>query len=219
VTPPSRRQRSTNTTSTSARKTILVVDDDVDARAALRFALEDEGYAVDSAGDGLSALQKVRGTRPDLVILDLNMPRMGGEDFLYAWRTGVETPGVPVIVITATSQALRPEDLGVEAFLPKPFDVDKLLWHVRDLLALPSRAQGAAGRDPRGAEMVVVVDDLANAMSTVLLSAEQFAATPNLPDDRRTIAATGLDAAQRASALVRRLNHLINALKETPRSA
>jgi CheY-like chemotaxis protein len=213
VTPPSRRQRSTHAASTSTRKTILVVDDDVDTRAALRFGLEDEGYAVESAGDGLSALQKVRGTRPDLVILDLNMPRMGGEDFLYAWRTGVETPGVPVIVITATSQALRPEDLGVEAFLPKPFDVDELLRRIRDLLATPPRAQGTAGHDSRGAEMASVVDDLANAMSTVLGSAEQFAATPNLPDDRRIIAATGLDAAQRASALVRRLHHLINALK------
>jgi CheY-like chemotaxis protein len=197
----------------SGRKTILVVEDDTDIRATLRFALEDEGYAVESAGDGLSALQNVRGATPDLVILDLNMPKMGGEDFLYAWRTGVETPGVPVMVITATSMALRPDDLGVEAVFPKPFDLDKLLWHVRDLLALASRAQGAAGRGPQDAEMVDVVDDLANAMSTVLLSAEQLAATPNLPDDRRTIAATGLDAAQRASALVRRLNHLINAQK------
>jgi two-component system response regulator MprA len=209
----SRHRRGADTGPPLGRKTILVVEDDTDIRATLRFALEDEGYAVESAGDGLSALQKARGTTPDLVILDLNMPKMGGEDFLYAWRTGVETPGVPVIVITATSQTLRPEDLGVEAFLPKPFDVDELLRRIRDLLATPPQAQGAAGRDPRRAEMVVVVDDLANAMSTVLLSAEELAATPNLPDDRRAIATTGLDAAQRASALVRRLNHLINALK------
>ena len=136
-----RRGRGTDTASVPERKTILVVEDDADIVAILRFALEGDGFVVDSAGDGLSALQKARQATPDLVILDLNMPRMGGEDFLYAWRTGVETPGVPVIVITAESPALRPSDLGVEAFLPKPFHLDTLLWHVRDLLAIPPRAR------------------------------------------------------------------------------
>ncbi len=209
----SRRRRDADTRLSAGRKTVLVVEDDTDIRATLRFALEDEGYAVESAGDGLSALRKARQSRPDLVILDLNMPRMGGEDFLYAWRTGVETPGVPVIVITATSQALRPEDLGVEAYLPKPFNVDELLQRIEDLLAMQPQLQEPDSRDPRGAEMVDVVDDLANAMSTVLLSAEQLAASDVLPDNLRIVASGALDATQRASALVRRLNHLINALK------
>src|SRR5262245_53690339 len=90
----------------SERRTILVVEDDADVRDAVRFALEDERFAVESAGDGLSALQKVRQLAPDLVILDLNMPRMDGQDFLYAWRSGFETLGVPVIVITAEFRAL-----------------------------------------------------------------------------------------------------------------
>jgi DNA-binding response OmpR family regulator len=194
---------------TPERKTILVVEDDADIVAILRFALEGDGFVVDSAGDGLSALQKARQSTPDLVILDLNMPRMGGEDFLYAWRTGGEMPGVPVIVITAESSALRPSDLGVEAFFPKPFDVDELLWHVRDLLAIPPRAHAAAGRDPRGAELAGVADDLTIVMSTLLISVEQLADAPGLSDDLRAIAAMGLDAAQRASVLARRLNHLL----------
>jgi DNA-binding response OmpR family regulator len=193
----------------STRKTILVVEDDVDLRAVLRFALEDDGYAVESAGDGLHALRKVRETSPDLVILDLNMPRMGGADFLYAWRAGVETSGGPVIVITAESQALRPTDLGVEAVFSKPFDIDQLLWHIRDLLALPPQAQAAAGRGPREAEMAGIVDDLATAMSTLVISVELLAEAQNLPADLRTITATALDTAHRASVLARRLNHLI----------
>ena len=208
--PSPRRHGGADAPTVSERRTILVVEDDVDLRAALRIALEDEGFAVESAGDGLSALQKVRQLAPDLVILDLNMPRMGGEDFLYAWRTGVEVPGVPVIVITAQSRAIRPQDLGVAAFLPKPFRVDELLWHARDLLAIPSGARAAAGRDPRDVEMAGVADDLAAVMSVLLISAEQLADAPGLPDDARIIASTGLDAAQRASVLARRLSHLAN---------
>src|SRR5215207_3905267 len=144
--PSPRRRRAAGAPTRSERRTVLVVEDDADLRAALRFALEDEGLAVEGAGDGLSALQKVRRLAPDLVILDLNMPRMGGEDFLYAWRTGVEAPGVPVIVITAESRALRPGDLGVAAFPSKPFDIQALLSYVRDLLAVPSQARVEAGR-------------------------------------------------------------------------
>ena len=203
--------RTTDTPTAAERKTILVVEDDEEIHSMLRFALEAEGFAVESASDGLNALQKVRQTTPDLVILDLNMPRMGGEDFLYAWRTGVETPEVPVIVITAESQALRPQDLGVEAFFPKPFHIDKLLWHVKDLLAIPSQTNARAGHRSRSMEMADVVDDLASAMSTLLIGVEHLADALDLPEDLRTIATASLDAAQRASVLGRRLNHLINA--------
>jgi DNA-binding response OmpR family regulator len=209
--------RGKETPTASERRTILVVEDDADLLSMVQIALEHEGYEVESAIDGLNALQRVRRARPDLVVLDLNMPRMGGEDFLYAWRTGVEAPGVPVIVITAASQALRPQDLGVAACLPKPFALDSLLWHVRDLLAIPSQAppqaRAAAGRDPRDVEMVEVTEDLVAVMSTLLISVEQLATAPDLPDDLSPLATAGLDAAQRAAALTRRLDHLLDAPK------
>jgi DNA-binding response OmpR family regulator len=190
---------------------ILVVEDDDEIRTMLRIALETAGFAVESAGDGLSALERARQTRPDLIILDLNMPRMGGEDFLYAWRTGVEMSRVPVIVITAASQALRPADLGVEAFFAKPFDLNKLLWHIRDLLAVAPRATPAMGHGSHGDEMIEVADQLVAVMSTLLVSAEQLADSPGVADDLRPIAATSLDAAQRAAVLARRLSYLVNA--------
>jgi DNA-binding response OmpR family regulator len=189
---------------------VLVVEDDADILGMLQATLELAGYEVESAADGLMALQKVRQAPPDLVILDLNMPRMGGADFLYAWRSGFETPGVPVIVITAESRALRAQDLGVSACFPKPFDTNQLLGYVTDLLAVPSQARAAAGRDPRGVEMAGVAYDLADALSALVISAEQVTGAPELAEGLRPIAAVGLDAAQRASVLARRLHHLIN---------
>jgi two-component system chemotaxis response regulator CheY len=150
-------------TAIEKRRTVLVVEDDADLLGMLQATLELAGYEVERAGDGLAALHEVRRATPDLAILDLNMPRMGGEDFLYAWRSGFETPGVPVIVITAQSRALRAQDLGVSACLPKPFDTNRLLACVADLLAVPSQARAAAGRDPRGVELAAVADDLADA--------------------------------------------------------
>jgi DNA-binding response OmpR family regulator len=195
----------------AARKTILVVEDDPAIRDLLWIALKTEGLEVESVADGLQALQTVRLATPDLVILDLNMPRMGGEDFLYAWRTGIESSGVPVIVVSAASQALRAQDLGVEAVFDKPFNLDMLLAHVKDLLAMPFKVRALAGGDAPGAEMVRIVDDLANVLSTLTVCAEQVAEAQELSTTLQTMAAACLDAAQRASALTRRLNHLINA--------
>lgn len=211
MSPSPSRDRGRPTSRTSEPKTILVVEDDEEIRTMLRFALETAGFVVECAGDGLSALGQARRKRPHLIILDLNMPHMGGEDFLYAWRTGVEMPRVPVIVITAATQALRPADLGVEAFFPKPFDIDKLLWHIRDLLSVVPTAQAAAGRDSPGEEMIVVADRLVAVLSTLLVSAEHLVDAPGLADDERAVAVASLDAAQRASVLARRLGYLANA--------
>ena len=119
---------------------------------------------------------------------------------------------MPVIVVTAQSSALREQDLGVSACFPKPFDTNQVLACVRDLLAVPWEARAAAGRDPRGVEMAAVADDLVDALSTLVISAEQVAGAPELAEALRPIAAAGLDAAQRASVLARRLHHLVNAL-------
>ncbi len=195
------------------RGTVLVVDDDVDTRAILRLALEDEGFTVDSAGDGLSALQKIRDATPDLIILDLNMPRMSGEDFLYAWRAGVETPGVPVIVITAASKALKPEDLGVDALLTKPFDLDVLARHVGRLVKSSPRSPVARSRDARTTELHDVTESLVKVMGVVLGTVELLADDPPDPNERRALTTRVLDSAQRGSALVRRLHRLVSTLE------
>ena len=116
---------------------VLVVDDDEDVRNVLFAALSDAGYQVTTAGDGEEAIESVRRRRPDLILLDLMMPRVSGWGFTerYAREPG---PHAPIIVITAVSgQVLRLPEQGVTRVLPKPFSVDALLRLVERALAGP----------------------------------------------------------------------------------
>ena len=114
---------------------VLVVDDDEDVRNVLFAALSDAGYEVTTASDGEEAIESVRRRRPDLILLDLMMPRVSGWGFTerYAREPG---PHAPIIVITAVSgQVLRLPEQGVTRVLPKPFSVDALLRLVERALA------------------------------------------------------------------------------------
>lgn len=195
------------------RGRVLVVDDDPDIRAMVALLLELEGFVVDVAANGLQALHKVRQAAPAVVILDLSMPVMGGEEFLYAWRAGVQTRGVPVIAVTATSKALRAEDLGVEALLPKPFDLDRLVELVQDLVAAPTRLPGPHGRDAQAAELRDVAASLTQVMGVLAGSVELLVDPPTDPEELRAIAAAAAEAAQRGTALMRRLNAMAGALE------
>ncbi|MCA1841449.1 MAG: response regulator transcription factor [Actinomycetota bacterium] len=109
---------------------VLVVDDDPAIRRVLQTTLELDGYEVSMAADGEEALATVSGSIPDLVILDVMMPRMDGFDVLAKLRESQETAKVPVILLTARSSA---EDQwegwqkGVDYYMTKPFDVEELL--------------------------------------------------------------------------------------------
>jgi CheY-like chemotaxis protein len=107
---------------------ILVAEDDPAVREVLRDVIEAEGYAVTQARDGVEALIVAHARRPDLIIIDLNMPRLGGEAFCHAYR---ERGGsAPVVLITAASQEAI-EACGAVGYIPKPFDIDDVL----DLIA------------------------------------------------------------------------------------
>ena len=119
---------------------VLVVDDDEDIRKLLFAALSDAGYEVAVAADGEEAIEAVRHRRPDLILLDLMMPRVSGWGFTerYAKEPG---PHAPIIVLTAVSgQVLRLPEHGVTRVLPKPFSVDGLLRHVERALASSRKA-------------------------------------------------------------------------------
>ena len=119
---------------------VLVVDDDEDIRKLLFTALSDAGYEVAVAADGAEAIDAVRHRRPDLILLDLMMPRVSGWGFTerYAREPG---PHAPIIVLTAVSgQVLRLPEHGVTRVLPKPFSVDALLRHVERALASSPKA-------------------------------------------------------------------------------
>jgi two-component system, chemotaxis family, chemotaxis protein CheY len=123
------------TEASSNPKCILVVDDDETVREAITETLELEGYRVDSAADGLQALEKVKTAAPDAIVLDLMMPVMDGFTFLEQCRRDELCPGTPIVVTSAVHQLAKTASaLHVDACLAKPFDLDELLAIVERLL-------------------------------------------------------------------------------------
>ncbi len=118
---------------------VLVVNDEPQILAFVRLALEDEGYAVVTAGDGAAALAVLETARPCAILLDLQMPGMGGLAFVeeYRRRQGQHrTDGAPIIVFTASRVPLEAaSDMGVEGVLRKPFAVDELIVGVASHIA------------------------------------------------------------------------------------
>ncbi len=106
---------------------ILVIDDEEDLRENLKYVFTGQGYTVALAADGLEGLKDLEAFAPDLIVLDLNMPQMGGIEF-YQRICEQGVPKYPVLVLTARAhmeQALR--DLKVDGFMGKPFEIPDLL--------------------------------------------------------------------------------------------
>jgi DNA-binding response OmpR family regulator len=110
------------------RKTILIVDDDNELSDGLRAVLEKQGHRVVQARDGQQGKQAIYNQRPDLVILDMMMPRMGGYPVLEHFRGKPDAP--PIIMITANEGSRHKayaEYLGVVDYIRKPFAMERLL--------------------------------------------------------------------------------------------
>src|SRR2546421_5884882 len=126
-------------TSTMANaKTILVVDDDLELSDGLRAVLEKQGFRVLQARDGQQGKQMIYQHHPDLVILDMMMPRMGGYPVLEHFRGKTEAP--PIIMITANEGSRHKayaEYLGVVDYIRKPFAMERLLESVQRGLSTP----------------------------------------------------------------------------------
>jgi DNA-binding response OmpR family regulator len=112
-------------------KTVLIVDDDIELSDGLRAVLERLGHRVLQARDGQQGKQAIYGQRPDLVILDMMMPRMGGYPVLEHFRGKTDAP--PIIMITANEGSRHKayaEYLGVIDYIRKPFAMERLLESV-----------------------------------------------------------------------------------------
>ncbi len=123
-------------------RTILVVDDSRTIRRILRRDLEAGGYAVDEAPDGEAALEVCRAAAPDLVLLDVDMPRLDGMATLERMQADPDLRQLPVLFLTARtsgSEVARGLDLGAHDYLKKPCDTDELLARVG--VALRKRAR------------------------------------------------------------------------------
>lgn len=107
---------------------VLVVDDETDIRQALAEVLSSEGFQVVAASDGVEALEQARAYHPQLVLLDLMMPRMNGWEFRQAQKCDPEVSAIPVVIISA----LAPDGpCDAEGYIEKPFDVEVLVNAVR----------------------------------------------------------------------------------------
>jgi CheY-like chemotaxis protein len=116
-------------------RTILVVDDDRSMQLTLASILEDDGYAVIVADDGLEALATLEVMQPHLIVLDVGLPRMDGYAFAAELARQGLRPQIPLVVITADGRAAeKAARVGADAFLAKPFALPELLACVSQLV-------------------------------------------------------------------------------------
>jgi DNA-binding response OmpR family regulator len=113
-----------------SRRRILVVDDDAGSRTAVARLLDEEGYEATVAADGEEASGLLVSWHPDLVVTDLEMPRLDGRGLLERVRR--LRPGTPVIVLSARRDVAAGS--GSDGFFPKPIQVESLLARIRDLV-------------------------------------------------------------------------------------
>jgi CheY-like chemotaxis protein len=122
--------------------TVLVVEDDAATREMYRQALAASGYRTIAAGDGLGALRIIEGDRPDVVVLDLILPTVGGYDVYRELRAHPETSDIPIVIVTGSdARDLEPNEFRF--FLRKPVSPDTLTRIVEDALHWPRPVVGA----------------------------------------------------------------------------
>ncbi len=127
------------TTPASARKRILVVDDNADIRNLISLILSCESYEILVVDSGAELLEKISGFKPDLLLLDIMMPRMSGFEALEAIRSlpDRELSSIPIVMITAKSMDVdvdRALSLGANSYIVKPFRAESLKQKVSEEL-------------------------------------------------------------------------------------
>lgn len=131
-----------------AQKRIMVVDDDPDIVMLIKYQLETEGYQVISAFDGLEALNRIAEQKPDLIVLDIMMPKVDGWVVCHSIKSMPQTGDTKVIILSAKTQ-IRSKIKGLyimqaDLYMTKPFDLEDLSANISKLLRLESAASRAA---------------------------------------------------------------------------
>jgi DNA-binding response OmpR family regulator len=120
------------------QKTISIIEDEPFIIEALSFLLQREGFAVQSISDGAAALDFVKKSAPDLVILDIMLPNVSGMKILEDIRATPDLTALPILMLTAKGQKKdrrAAEDAGVSLFMTKPFSNDELIKCVHEMLS------------------------------------------------------------------------------------
>lgn len=117
---------------------ILIAEDERDIRELVTFTLQFAGYEVVAAGNGEEAVQLAQQEMPDLIILDVRMPRMTGYEACALLKKGPKTAHIPVVFLSAKGQEVEIQtglQVGADEYLLKPFAPDQLIAHVQKMLS------------------------------------------------------------------------------------
>ncbi|OGW72804.1 MAG: hypothetical protein A2Y02_02740 [Omnitrophica bacterium GWA2_52_12] len=154
-------------------KTILLIDDEADLVFMLQGILTREGYHVVTARNGEEGLAKLKEAVPHLIILDMNMPKMGGIAFYHAIANLSDGKArYPVLVLTARANLEKLfKDLCVDGFMAKPFEIDDLLKEIKTILCKRYERGGAeTKRDPGKPVKVLIIENNQEVLGQMVLA-------------------------------------------------
>ncbi len=197
---------------------ILVVDDDRQSRMLLKIRMETDGYEVVCAEDGVEALEKLAGKLPDLILLDLVMPRMNGYQLLKELKEDERTKYIPVLMITAMANAdekIKGLELGAEDFIGKPYNMFEVSARIKSFL----RTRGLQAKLRESEKMAAfgeIVDGIAhelrNPLTTIGGLARRFEGGEVEPDQVNEYASRILTSVERMERMVQRIADFKDAL-------
>lgn len=122
---------------------VLIVEDDIEIQQLVSYFFKKEGYEVETVGDGLEGLKKIKSFKPELVILDIMLPSLDGKNFTKIVRDLPEEYGTPVIIMltakTEIEDVLEGLEIGANDYMKKPFDPRELLLRARKLISGETR--------------------------------------------------------------------------------
>ncbi len=138
------------------KKTVLIVEDDDDIRELVSHSLSREGYRVKVAATGVEALDSVKSSSPDLIILDLMLPDIDGLEVCQRLKTSISTQSIPIVMLTAKTEdtdIVVGLELGADDYVTKPFSPRVLIARIKAVLRRKAK-------EAEGKEEPVVVNDL-----------------------------------------------------------
>ena len=142
------------------QKRILLIDDEINLQQLVKVVLDSKGYTVTTADNGRDGLEKLETANPDLIILDMNMPVMGGVEFYQKICDAWSQPQYPVLILTARANMEEFfKGMNVDGFMAKPFEIDALLAEVQRVLDKRSGiAKAAKPRDASQPHQICVAE-------------------------------------------------------------
>ncbi len=166
---------------------ILIVDDNVDTVELLRKRFHADGYDTAEAYDGEQCLQKVSEYDPDVIVLDVMMPKMSGYEACEQLKSDETTKHIPVLMLTAKSEVpdkVKGLDIGAEGYITKPFDYKEVAARVRSLLTQKNASMEQAEKE-KFAALDHFVDEVSHEVRNPLVTIGGFArrVRKNLPED------------------------------------